>query len=249
MNDPRFSFTPERQPVFNLPGVVVVVLAVLVGIEVLRSYVLSVDADFELILTFAFIPARVTEPMIVGGMLPGGAGASIWSFLTYAFLHGDWSHLIFNGLWLAAFGSPLAWRFGPLRFLLFSGLGAVGGAALHLTVHPQSMIPMVGASAAISAHMAGACRFVFSAGGPLRAFQGAGAAAFHQPAAPLGESLRDRRVLIFLVVWFGLNLLFGLLPDGGGLASGAIAWEAHIGGFLVGLLLFPLFDPVAVGGR
>ncbi|HMN88148.1 MAG TPA: rhomboid family intramembrane serine protease, partial [Bauldia sp.] len=53
-----------------------------------------------------------------------------------------------------------------------------------------------------------------------------------------------RRVAIFLLVWFGLNLVFGLLPAGGGLASGAVAWEAHVGGFIAGLLLFPLFDPV-----
>jgi membrane associated rhomboid family serine protease len=101
---------------------------------------------------------------------------------------------------------------------------------------------MIGASAAISAHMAGASRFVFSAGGPLRG--SAGALAYRRPAAPLGEVIRDRRVLAFLGVWFGLNLLFGLWGAESGLASGAIAWEAHIGGFLAGLLLFPAFDPV-----
>ena len=228
MNDPRFRFTPERQPLFNLPGVVVGLLAVLVAIEAARAYVLDPDTDFALVLALAFIPARVTEPAVIG-VLPGGAGAGVWSFLTYAFLHADWSHLLFNGLWLAAFGSPVAWRFG---------------AALHLAVHPQSMIPMVGASATVSALMAGATRFVFSAGGPLRTFQGAGPEVFRRPAAPPGLALRDSRVAIFLAVWFGLNLVFGLLPDGGGLASGAIAWEAHVGGFLAGLLLFPLFDPV-----
>jgi membrane associated rhomboid family serine protease len=56
--------------------------------------------------------------------------------------------------------------------------------------------------------------------------------------------MRDRRVLTFLGVWFGLNLLFGLTSGQTGLASGTIAWEAHIGGFVAGLLLFPLFDPV-----
>ena len=243
MNDPRFRFTPERQPLFNLPGVVVGLLAVLVAIEAARAYVLDPDTDFALVLALAFIPARVTEPAVIG-VLPGGAGAGVWSFLTYAFLHADWSHLLFNGLWLAAFGSPVAWRFGAARFLAFSALGAVAGAALHLAVHPQSMIPMVGASATVSALMAGATRFVFSAGGPLRTFQGAGPEVFRRPAPPLGLALRDSRVAIFLAVWFGLNLVFGLLPDGGGLASGAIAWEAHVGGFLAGLLLFPLFDPV-----
>jgi membrane associated rhomboid family serine protease len=57
-------------------------------------------------------------------------------------------------------------------------------------------------------------------------------------------ALRDTRVLAFLGVWFGLNLFFGLFAGGGGFASGPIAWEAHIGGFIAGLLLFPYFDPV-----
>jgi membrane associated rhomboid family serine protease len=57
--------------------------------------------------------------------------------------------------------------------------------------------------------------------------------------------LRDPRILAYQAVWFGVNLLFGLgavsMP---GLDGGAIAWEAHVGGFLAGLLAFSLFDPV-----
>ena len=56
--------------------------------------------------------------------------------------------------------------------------------------------------------------------------------------------LRNPRVLIFLGVWFGLNLLFGLGSFGIDGSDQAIAWQAHIGGFLAGLLAFPLFDPV-----
>jgi membrane associated rhomboid family serine protease len=66
-------------------------------------------------------------------------------------------------------------------------------------------------------------------------------------------TLRNGRVLLFLAVWFGLNLLFGLSSLSLGESGQSIAWEAHIGGFLAGLLLFPLFDPVArygsAGGR
>ena len=64
------------------------------------------------------------------------------------------------------------------------------------------------------------------------------------PAAPLLVALRNPRVLTFLVVWFGLNLLFGLgsVPLAG--ESQTVAWEAHVGGFLAGLLLFSAFDPV-----
>jgi membrane associated rhomboid family serine protease len=234
----------QRQPIFNLPRAVLLLLVAMIGIHFIRVYLLSSEQDLEVILTFAFIPVRITAPGMVANVLPGGAAASIWTFVTYAFLHADWSHVGFNALWLAAFGSPLAWRLGSTRFLLFSAAGAIAGGLLHLIVYPNELTPMVGASAAISAHMAGACRFVFAAGGPLAGLGGAPAAAYRRPAAPLAVVIRDRRVVTFLAVWFGLNLLFGLLGADSGLTSGAIAWDAHIGGFLAGLLLFPLFDPI-----
>jgi membrane associated rhomboid family serine protease len=93
--------------------------------------------------------------------------------------------------------------------------------------------------------MAGAARFVFAAGGPLAGFQGGDPAiVYRRPAPPLATAIRDRRVLTFLAVWFGLNLAIGLFGGNGGLTSGAIAWEAHIGGFLTGLVLFSVLDPV-----
>jgi membrane associated rhomboid family serine protease len=238
----RDSGPPARQPILNLPSVIIGCLAVLIGIHVGRAVLLSPEADFDLLLRFAFIPLRVMDPETIGAAVPGGPAAAWWSFLTYSLFHADWAHLVFNSLWLAAFGSPLAWRFGSSRFLLFSAAGAIAGALLYLAFNSTELQPMIGASAAISAHMAGACRFVFAAGGPIGGF--ASPSAYRIPAAPLSVVMRDRRVLAFLGVWFGLNLFFGFLAGGSGFASGPIAWEAHIGGFLAGLLLFPLFDPV-----
>jgi membrane associated rhomboid family serine protease len=69
-------------------------------------------------------------------------------------------------------------------------------------------------------------------------------AAYRVPAAPLMVALRDPRIVVFLVAWFGLNLLFGIgapsLPG----TEQSVAWQAHIGGFVAGLILFALFDPV-----
>jgi membrane associated rhomboid family serine protease len=91
--------------------------------------------------------------------------------------------------------------------------------------------------------MAAAIRFAFQYGGPL-GFLGSGAQGYRVPAASLIESFRDPRVLAFLLVWFGVNALFGLgsftLPG----MEHAVAWQAHIGGFAVGLFGFALFDPV-----
>jgi membrane associated rhomboid family serine protease len=64
------------------------------------------------------------------------------------------------------------------------------------------------------------------------------------PAAPLSVSLRDPRVIAFLLVWFGVNILFGVFSMGMPGVEQAIAWQAHIGGFLAGLLAFAAFDPV-----
>jgi membrane associated rhomboid family serine protease len=222
---------------------VILLIAILVGIQFVRENLLSPETDAVITFTFGFIPARLTGAAQLAGALPGGEGAAVWSFLTYALIHADWGHVAINCLWLAAFGTPVARRFGKVRFLLFSAAGAVGGALMHLAFHPSEIVPLVGASAAISAHMAGSIRFILGSDGPLSR---RGREAYQQPAQPLSVILRDRRVIIFVGLWFGLNFIFGIMGADSGLASGPIGWEAHIGGFLTGLFLFPLFDPIAV---
>ena len=90
--------------------------------------------------------------------------------------------------------------------------------------------------------MSGAMRFAFQRGGPLTF--GGSAESYRVPALSLLDSLRDPRVLAFLVVWFGLNLLFGLGSVSITGNEQPVAWQAHVGGFLAGLLLFSWFDPV-----
>ena len=64
-----------------------------------------------------------------------GWGPKIWTFVTYAFLHADLNHLIFNLVWLLAFGPPIARRFGAVRFLVFCRATAAAGALAHLVTH------------------------------------------------------------------------------------------------------------------
>jgi len=233
----------KREPLFNIPPVIMAVLAVLVFIHALRTLVLTNDQDIEFILAFAFIPARYDSSVVLGGALPGGMGAEIWSFVTYSLIHADWTHLGVNSVWLLPFGSAVARRFGALRFLAFYAVTAAAGAVMHLLTHAGEQYPMIGASAAISGTMAAAMRFAFQRGGPLSFWRHGDVANYRVPAIPLTGVLRDPRVLAFLAVWFGINLLFGLgsLPIGG--AGQVIAWQAHIGGFLAGLFLFSWFDP------
>jgi membrane associated rhomboid family serine protease len=231
----------KREPLFNIPPVVIAVLALLALIHGVRVWLLSDAQDHEFLLTFAFIPLRFDTS--VSGELPGGFGAEVWSFVTYSLIHADWTHFGVNAVWLLPFGSAVARRFGPLRFLAFFVVTAAAGALAHLMTHNGDNSEVIGASAAVSGLMAAAMRFAFQCGGPLRMIRGDDEQAYHVPAIPLIGVLSDARVLIFLAAWFGINILFGLgsLPITG--SEQPIAWQAHIGGFLAGLLLFSWFDP------
>ena len=231
----------SRQPVFNVPSSVTAIVAVLGLIHAVRKLVLTPEQDLHFLLLSAFIPARYDTSVLPGGSFPGGWGADIWTFVSYALIHADLPHLGFNVVWLLPFGSALARRVGAARFFAFFAMTAAAGAVAHLVTHSGELAPMIGASASISGMMAAAMRFAFQRGGPLA--MGRGEESSHVPAASLGAALRDPRVLAFLGIWFGLNVLFGLgsLSLFGGEES--LAWEAHIGGFLAGLLLFAAFDP------
>jgi membrane associated rhomboid family serine protease len=255
----------KRQPVFNLPGVILGLLAGFVAVQLLRDIV-SPETGAWLITTFGFIPARFSRHFAPAGLanaiagqitagVPestirwflGNGGSPWWTPVSYNFLHGDWIHLGLNGLWLAAFGSAVARRFGPLRFIGLFALSGVAGAAAFLVVHPFGLEPVVGASAAISGAVAAATRFAFEPGAPLgpgRSLSVVGKDAYSVPALPLTRVFRDGRALTFLLTWFGCNILFGAFAKPLGVGDVTVAWEAHIGGFLVGLLAFSFFDPM-----
>lgn len=225
----------RRQPIFNLPRVIVIFAAVLIAIHAIRVWMLSGDQNLWLILSTAFLPARYAA----GGEGLPVAAAAWWSPVTYAFIHGDWSHLFLNLLWMVAFGAAVARRVGAIRFVLLSAVCAVAGAGLHLAFHLGEPVPVIGASAVVSGLMASAARFAFTPG------RAAMADNVHRPVLSLVDSFANRSFLVFVGIWFALNFLFGsgIVPVGPDRASGAgIAWQAHIGGFLAGLLLFSWFD-------
>jgi len=159
-----------------------------------------------------------------------------WSPLTYSLLHSDWTHLIVNSAWMLAFGAAVARRFGAVRFLAFGCVCSLGGAALHYVFHVGDVAPVIGASAVVSGFMGAASRFAFGRSGLRQDLVLA-------PALSLVQTFSNRQVMMFLAIWFGLNFLFGsgLVPIAG--EDQSIAWQAHIGGFAAGLLLFSFFDP------
>ena len=240
---------PPREPVLNLPRALTVILIVLAGIHLFRS-ILPPESDAWIIWTFGFVPARFDASLLGDRFAEyGGSGAKIWTFLTYSFLHADLTHLAFNMLWLLPFGSAVARRFGAARFFLLLALSAVAGAGAHLVTHARELAPMIGASAAVSGAMAAAIRFAFGRGSFLSFRRGDADAAARVPALPLFKALRHPRVIAFLAVWFGINIIFGLGSNPFVAPSQSVAWQAHIGGFLAGLLLFSSFDPIPPASR
>lgn len=255
-----------RERLVNLPSIILWLIVVMGAIHAFRLYFLTNEDDLELLRVFSFVPARFTALFDVSGVaahlrhiaLRGGDEIEIasfffgdgsfapWTLITYALLHGDWTHFGLNAIWLAAFGAPVARRFGAARFFALFIVTALAGTAIHYASHAYDPIPMIGASAAVSGAMGAALRFVFQPGAPLGftlALRPDDPLAYQLPALPLRHVLRDKRVLSFMIVWFLSNLIFGVGAQPLGLSDASIAWQAHVGGFLAGLLFFSVFDP------
>jgi membrane associated rhomboid family serine protease len=232
---------PPPEPILTLPGALTAYIALIAVIH-LRVLLPPELANWTLDV-FGFIPKRY-DSTLLDITFPGGSGAKVWTFVTYSLLHANLSHIGFNVLWLLPFGSALARRFGAFRFFVFMAVTAAAGALAHLLTHEHGIAPMIGASASVSGTMAAAIRFAFVKGSFLSFSRGGADEAAKVPALSLGHALRDTRVLGFLGVWFGVNIIFGVGSIAIGLDGGSVAWQAHIGGFLAGLMLFSLFDPV-----
>ncbi len=225
-----------REPIFNVPGAVVVVLALLGLVHVAMSYLTDVDDEF-LVWVLAFIPARYVG---LANELPGGQLASWTSFVTHQFVHGDLTHLLINAAWLLVFGSPVARRIGGGRFFVFALICGFAGALAFMLVRWGEPVPMVGASGAISGLMGAGFRLLLPAidNGEYYEMREAPRSV---RLATLGECFRSRRlmfaILAFIIVNFLIAFVAPAMTDGAG-----IAWEAHLGGFAAGLLLLGVFD-------
>jgi len=240
-NQPELPPAPPHEPIFTLPSTLTAYVLLLAVIHL--RVLLPPDLENWTVDVFGFIPRRY-DSTLLDIDFAGGEGAKVWTFVTYSLLHANLSHIVFNVLWLLPFGSALARRFGALRFFAFMAVTAAAGALAHLVTHEHAVAPMIGASASVSGTMAAAIRFAFVRGSFLSFNRGDAEAAARVPALSLTRALRDGRVLGFLGIWFGINIIFGLGSIAIGADGASVAWQAHIGGFLAGLLLFSLFDPI-----
>jgi len=225
-----------REPIFKAPGCVIAAIAALALIHLVRNQ-LSDEQDDWLVLALAFVPGRYTA---AGAELPGAPWASVTSFVTYIVLHGDLTHLAVNSAWLLAMGSVIARRIGTVRFFAFSAACGIAGALAFLGANPGRMVPMIGASGAISGLMGAVFRLMLGARDPgERVLVGDHPEHVRRPS--LAETFASRNALVAIGLWVGINLLLALGVMG--IADpGVVAWEAHLGGFFAGLLAFGFFD-------
>lgn len=224
--------SPKPPPAFNAPVAVVAVIGVLAAIHV-GLWLLGESWQVWALYALALIPVRFTEagyPMI--------PGSQYWSLVTYMLLHANWMHILFNGLWLLIFGTPVARYLGNARFLAVCLVSGIIGGLASLLLHWGQEIIVVGASGAVSGLLAAAIPIMYGHRMP-----GGGGRPLSLP-----ELLTSGKALGFTAIWLVLTLFSGGTGWTGNsfLADSGIAWEAHIGGFLGGLLAFYVLAPRTV---
>ena len=206
-------------PIFNTAPVVRWLIAATVLAHLARM-ALPPALDYAVIERFGFIAARYTL-----GAWQFDPLAFFAAPLTHLFLHGGLTHLLVNMAMLLAFGTPVARRMRAGPFLILYAICGLAGAASWTLLHPLSIDPLIGASGAISGMIGAIARssLVHTEG--------------HQ--TPLANR---STAWIFIAFWLIFNVVFGVLgPEAFGM-KGAIAWEAHLGGFVAGFALAPLFN-------
>jgi membrane associated rhomboid family serine protease len=176
--------------------------------------------------------AELKDFIFANGLIPAkflADPSQEWvSIFSSMFLHGSWFHIISNMWVLLIFGDNVEARMGGFRYLIFYLLSGIAAGLLQSYVLPSSAVPMIGASGAV-AGVLGAYLILF-------------------PSSRVASlvpilfifTLVEIPAFVFLLFWFFSQLYSGLFPVEGGGASG-IAWWAHIGGFLFGVLMVSFF--------
>ncbi len=215
----RDDNTPARLPIVTRAIVIACVLVFLwqmtLGSQAGQAAVYALGVIPAVLLGHESLPAElavVPPPLTV---------------LTSMFMHGGFMHLLGNMLYLWIFGDNVEDSMGRVRFVAFYLLCGVAAVFAQALPDPASTVPMIGASGAISGVL-GAYLLLFP---HARVLVG----------IPLGFVLQTVRMPAgaVLVLWFVLQLLSSVLAGEGG--GGGVAFRAHIGGFVAGMLLIPLF--------
>lgn len=202
----------------------------LIGVNVatfLYQRSLPEEALQRLIYLFGIVPLRYTDPGLAAEIgFPVGV---YWPFITCMFLHGGWLHLISNLWTLWIFGDNVEDRMGPFRFLAFYLICGVAAGIAHTLTNMGSPIPVLGASGAVAGVLAAYLLLYPTAGVvcviPIFIF-------------PL---IFEVRAVVFILFWFFMQFFNGALALVNAGQGAGIAWWAHIGGFIAGVVLLNVF--------
>jgi membrane associated rhomboid family serine protease len=213
----RDTIRSETYPIVN---------SLMIAVNVLVFFVeLSQRQELnKFIYAYGLVPARYSIPQISAYFT---AGQQAIAFLTFMFLHGGFLHLLGNMWFLYIFGDNVEDRLGHLRYLVFYLVCGLASGISHLALNWHSEIPTIGASGAIAGVM-GAYFILYPKAKVLTLI----------PIFFFFQFL-EVPAFLFLGVWF----LFQFLSAAGTSAQmGGIAWWAHIGGFIFGIIFLKLFE-------
>jgi membrane associated rhomboid family serine protease len=207
----------RRVPVINI--------TLIAANTLLFLYELSLGPRLEgFVMQAAFVPDRFFSPEY-----GPGPGAEMASALLSMFLHGGWAHFLGNMLFLWIFGDNVEDRLGHVRYAVFYLAAGYAATFAHALAAPNSTLPSIGASGAISGVLGAYVVLYPTARIVTMMFFGFLARLVEVPA------------WMYLIVWFLIQFVSGLASLGVPTDQGGVAWFAHIGGFIAGpLLLFLL---------
>ena len=223
----RHTHPPVRRPIVNRALVAANVIVFLAQLYMGRM-------TERIILTFGFMPARLLDPEAFG-YAPWEVGITL---VTSLFLHGGFVHLIGNLIYLWVFGGAVEDDLGHVRFFFFYLACGAAGSLAHTLLFAKSTIPSIGASGSIA--------------GLLGAFLILRPKARIVTLVPLVVywAMAEIPALLFLPVWFGMQFFSGFLSlqaARGTQEVAGVAWWAHVGGFLFGMIVAVIFR--ALRGR
>jgi membrane associated rhomboid family serine protease len=206
----------DTQPSRHVP----VVTWLLIGLNSLAFF-------YELSLT----PRELELFLQLVGMVPARIASdptALWTMLSSMFFHGGWMHFLGNMWTLYLFGDNVEDRLGPVHYLLFYLLCGLAAGWAQFAAQPNSPLPAIGASGAI-AGVLGAYFVMFPTSTIITLVP-----VFFLPL------FLEVPAVVYLGVWFLTQLFSGVLSLSGAPQMGGVAWWAHIGGFVAGLLLLPV---------
>ena len=241
---PLYDLNPHRRFPWLTLAIIAANFAVTAWTTTLRE-----DQTGKLALQYGFVPARLTNlgkgqpveaPLLaldqrrdrivqIDAVALSTEPTDVYvTFLTTMFLHGGWVHLLMNMWMLWVFGNNIEDRLGHLMYTAYYLVGGVVATLCHWAFEPNSLVPVVGASGAVAAVLGGY--------------------AITYPTAKVRTlvfffliTIIDLPALVLLGIWFVLQLVSGLFQLGG-IVLEPVAFWAHIGGFVVGMLLMPLLS-------